>query len=95
MALSASKASVSSPVTLSWSSTDATSCTSSGSWSGAQAARGSQSITPAAGGQFSYTIACTGAGGTTARTVALSVPMAVRAISCENKNDIAIAASTF
>ena len=90
MALSASKASVSSPVTLSWSSTDATSCTSSGSWSGAQAARGSQSITPAAGGQFSYTIACTGAGGTTARTVVLTVPMPVLATSYENKNDIAL-----
>jgi len=61
----------------------------------AASAPASRSITSAAGGQFSYTIACTGAGGTTARTVALSVPMAVRAISCKNKNDIAIAASTF
>jgi hypothetical protein len=90
MALSASKASVNSPVTLTWSSTDANNCTSSDSWSGAQAARGSKAITPAAGGQFNYTIACTGAGGTAAKTVVLTVPMPVRATSYENKNDIAL-----
>ncbi len=90
MALSASKASVNSPVTLSWSSTDASSCTSSDSWSGSQTIRGSKSITPAAGGQFSYTITCTGAGGAVAKTVALTVPIPVLATSYENKNDIAL-----
>jgi len=90
LALSATKASVNTPVTLTWSSTDATSCTSSDSWSGTQTARGSKAITPTAGGQFSYTITCTGAGGTAAKTVVLTVPMPVLATSYQNKNDIAL-----
>ena len=90
MALSAAKASVNTPVTLTWSSTDATSCTSSDAWSGTQTARGSKAVTPTAGGQFNYTITCTGAGGTAAKTVVLIVPMPVLATSYENKNDIAL-----
>ena len=46
--------------TLTWSSTDATSCTASGDWSGTKASSGSASVTPAA--TASYTLACTGAG---------------------------------
>jgi hypothetical protein len=90
IAMSATKASVNSAVTLSWSSTDASRCTGEDSWSGTQTTQGSKAITPTAGGQFSYTIACTGAGGTAAKTVVLTVPMPVLATSYENKNDIAL-----
>ncbi|MDF2445831.1 MAG: abfB [Moraxellaceae bacterium] len=51
--------------TLAWSSTNATSCTASGAWSGAQSVNGNATVTPAA--TSTYTLACTGAGGT--RTV--------------------------
>jgi hypothetical protein len=48
--------------TLTWSSTNATSCTASGGWSGALAASGSQS-TGALTANTTYSLTCTGAGG--------------------------------
>ncbi len=48
--------------TITWSSTNSTSCTASGSWSGTKATSGTQSISPTA--NSTYTITCTGAGGT-------------------------------
>jgi hypothetical protein len=59
--------------TLTWTSTNATSCTSSGAWSGAQSTSGSLSVTPASSGVASYTLACTGAGGTAQSTASLTV----------------------
>ncbi|NTV44438.1 MAG: hypothetical protein HGA67_01950 [Candidatus Yonathbacteria bacterium] len=52
-----------SSTTLTWSSTDATSCTASGGWSGTKATSGTQTVGPL-GGDVSYTITCTGSGGT-------------------------------
>lgn len=49
--------------TLKWSSTNATLCTASGSWSGALAASGSRS-TGALGDDATFVLTCTGAGGT-------------------------------
>lgn len=46
--------------TLSWTSTNATSCIASGGWFGAQAISGSQPVTPIA--TTTYTLSCTGAG---------------------------------
>ena len=45
--------------TLSWSSTDATSCTASGGWSGSKALTGSESVSPTV--TTTYTLTCTGA----------------------------------
>ncbi|MDE2218968.1 MAG: Ig-like domain repeat protein [Gammaproteobacteria bacterium] len=59
--------------TLTWSSTNATSCTASGSWSGTQATSGTSSQTPASTGSLSYSLACTGAGGTTSSSATLTV----------------------
>ncbi len=53
--------------TLTWSSTNATSCTASGAWSGSRATSGSEAsaaITTAS----TFTLACTGPGGTTQRS---------------------------
>ena len=47
--------------TLTWSSTQAVSCTASGAWSGGQAATGSRSVTPTTSGSVMYTLTCTGA----------------------------------
>jgi uncharacterized protein (TIGR03118 family) len=47
--------------TLTWSSTQAVSCTASGAWSGSEATTGSQVVTPAAAGSVTYTLTCTGA----------------------------------
>jgi endoglucanase len=58
--------------TLSWSSTNATACTASGAWSGARPLNGSQSVAPASAGTLTYSLACTGAGGTTSRSAAVT-----------------------
>ncbi len=50
--------------TLNWSSANATSCTAGGAWSGAQPTSGTQSVTPST--TSTYTLACTGPGGSTA-----------------------------
>ena len=75
---------------LTWSSTNATSCTATGAWTGTQATSGTATQTPAIGGQQTYTLTCAGAGGTSTQSVALAVPLPVLRSSYENK----IAAAT-
>ena len=57
---------------LTWSATDATACTASGSWSGTKAASGTQS-SGALNSNATFTLTCTGAGGTVAQTAAVTV----------------------
>jgi hypothetical protein len=64
--------------TLTWSSTNATSCTASGGWSGAKGVNGSQVITNITQKQ-TYTITCTGAGGSASDTVTVSVSKDLKA----------------
>ena len=54
-------------VTLSWSSTDATSCTASGAWSGSKATSGTASVVLNNPGTF--TLTCSGEGGTVSDSV--------------------------
>jgi hypothetical protein len=61
--------------TLNWSSSNATSCTGSGGlsgWAGSKATSGSQSVGPFSVAS-TFTLACTGAGGTTQRTATVSL----------------------
>ncbi len=58
--------------TLTWSATNATSCTASGSWSGAMPVSGSQS-TGALTATSTYTLTCTGAGGSASQSATVSV----------------------
>ena len=51
------------PVALTWASTNATSCTASGAWSGSLQTSGSQAVTATAAGALTYSISCTGPGG--------------------------------
>jgi len=88
IALSAAKVSVNSSVTLTWSSTDASTCTGADAWSGTQTTGGSAAITPSVGGQFKYTVQCTGEGGTATKSATLVVPMPVYPTGYENKNSI-------
>lgn len=62
---------------LTWSSTNATSCTASGSWSGAVGTSGTQSVTQSAAGSYPYAISCSN--GTTSATG--STTLAVSAAS--------------
>ena len=57
--------------TLTWSSTNATSCSASGAWSGARATSGSETVTISAVGNISFTITCSGEGGNRSATVTI------------------------
>jgi Subtilase family len=66
LTLAATSIAMGSSTTITWSSTDATGCTASGSWSGAMATSGSQTLKPTAQGTDTYTLACANAAGTSA-----------------------------
>jgi len=72
--ISASPSTVSSngSTTLSWTSTDATSCNATGDWSGSKSVSGSQTINSIIA-DSSFTLSCTGEGGTVNRSVDVSV----------------------
>ncbi len=59
---------------LTWSSTNATSCTASGSWSGSELTAGSYT-TPALtiASTYTYTLSCTGSGGSSSATATVTV----------------------
>ena len=58
--------------TLTWSSTNATSCTASGGWAGTEAVSGS-AATGALVASATYTLTCTGAGGSASASASVSV----------------------
>ena len=61
--------------TLTWLSTNATTCAASGGWSGTEPTSGSTSVSPSS--TTSYTLSCTGAGGTAQATAAVTVSTGV------------------
>jgi hypothetical protein len=74
LSLAATSVTAGSSTTITWSSVNTTGCTAAGSWSGALAASGTQSITPAAAGTDTYSLSCTNAAGTsTSTSVSLTV----------------------
>jgi hypothetical protein len=60
--------------TLTWSSTNATTCTASGSWSGTQSTSGTLSVSPST--TSTYTLSCTGTGGATQQNTTVTVSSA-------------------
>ena len=69
---SASQVSSGGTVTLTWSSTNATACTATGGWSGALATSGTQTSS-AITSSTTFTLGCTGDGGTTSQSVSVGV----------------------
>ena len=57
--------------TLTWSTTNATSCNASGAWSGTRSTSGNQSVSPTA--TSTYTLTCNGTGGSVNRSVTVTV----------------------
>jgi hypothetical protein len=57
--------------TLSWTSSNATSCSASGGWSGSKSISGSLAVSPTA--STTYTLACTGSNGTTTQSTTVSL----------------------
>ena len=62
--------------TLTWTATNATSCSASGAWNGTQAISGSQVVTPTSAGTNGYTLICTGASGNAAGSASLTAEAA-------------------
>jgi hypothetical protein len=60
LSISPTSITVGQSATLTWSSTNATSCTASGAWTGTQATSGSVVVTPTAAGPSTYMLACSG-----------------------------------
>jgi hypothetical protein len=58
--------------TLTWSTTAATSCVASGQWSGSRATSGTQAVGPI-NVESTYTLTCTGAGGSASRSVTVGL----------------------
>lgn len=65
---------------LTWSSTNATSCTASGGWSGSHSTSGSQS-TGTLSANATYTLTCTGGGGSAAQSATVTVASAAPTVS--------------
>lgn len=69
------------PTTLTWSSSNAAACQASGDWSGAVTLSGSQPVTPAAAGTFTYTLTCDGAASSASVVVAEAPPVPTVSLS--------------
>ena len=59
-------------VTLTWSSTNSSSCSASGDWSGSKAVSGSELVKIKKKGDNSYSLSCTGDGGSLSRSLAIT-----------------------
>lgn len=73
--------------TITWSSTNATSCTASDGWSGVKATSGSQSTGALTVGT-TFTLSCSGPGGTIANSVTVSVAPAPQLGKIQNSRDL-------
>jgi hypothetical protein len=78
--LSASSVAAGNPVTITWSSIGATSCTASGAWSGMLKASGSQTLKPSAAGTDKYTLTCANSAGTSVASTAILTVTAAGAV---------------
>ncbi len=69
--------------TLTWSSTNTTSCTATGGWTGAKAVSGTQVVSPVV--NTTYTLACTGTGGTATQSASVVVSPASTKFSVNDR----------
>jgi hypothetical protein len=77
LSLASSSIAVNTSTTINWSSANNQGCTGSGTWSGALASSGSQTLTPSTVGSYPYMLSCTNAAGTsTVSSVTLTVTAA-------------------
>jgi sugar lactone lactonase YvrE len=91
LGVSPSSIAVGASALLTWSSTNATSCVAGGAWSGAQNVSGTLSVSPTTAGPYSYTLSCTGAGGTSpVSSVVLNVTAPSPPVAISNPNALKI-----
>lgn len=60
-------------ITLTWASTNATTCSAGGAWSGSKSANGSEAVTVASVGPVSYSLSCRGEGEANSAAVSVDV----------------------
>lgn len=82
------------PTTLTWAATAADTCVASGAWSGAKAVSGTQAITPTTLGLLTYSLSCTGAGGSTSASTTVQVQAAAPTVRLTATPTTAPAGST-
>ncbi len=85
MSVSPEKVRVGQTATLTWSASGATSCNAAQAWAGSQPVSGSLPVTPTAGGQFTYTLACSSGSANASASALLNVPIPVLPSSYENR----------
>lgn len=73
ISLSSEKGYVGETVTVTWSSTNATSCTASNAWTGTKGTSGSETFSLDATGSFTFEISCSGSGGSGSASATLKV----------------------
>jgi hypothetical protein len=78
------------PATLTWSSTNASTCSASGAWAGSQPTSGSLAVSQPAPGTYTYTLSCTATGSSAAMaSAALTVmPAPLAIITATLANDV-------
>lgn len=90
LSLSNPKTKIGSNTMLTWESSSSTSCTGVEGINGFLPIKGSIEIRPTASGQFRYSLACSGPGGSQTQTVTLIVPIPVQATSYLNAKNLNI-----
>lgn len=88
--LSKAKPAIGETIQISWTSTNATTCTGMDSLSGIQPTSGMVSFTPISGGQYKYTLKCNGNGGSSDNTQVVMVPIPPQRTSYLNRQNINI-----
>lgn len=74
------------PTTLTWSTTNAQSCTASGEWSGTRPSAGSQVVTPGSLGNHTYTLSCSNPGALAQASVTVAAALPIATLSAFPKN---------
>ena len=80
--------------TITWSSTDATSCLASGDWAETKATTGTQILSETAIGEKTYTLTCTGVGGSTSQSIAVTVAN-IPTVSIESSAEFTLPGSIY
>ena len=94
LSVSASTGFVGQQIVLNWSSTNAASCTAAGAWSGSQPTKGTQAVTATAAGLQTYSLSCSGAGGSaTATTTFAATTPAMSLTNAFSPNTVTISTS--
>ena len=84
LSISASSVVIGTEITLTWSSSNASSCSADGAWSGSKDTSGNESIVATESGTFSFGLTCSSGSSSSSKTVSLDVSPALNAYAYIN-----------